>query len=77
MPHRIKPETRKPLFLQQESQILQLFEIISVKFVYGETSSGSQNYFSPAKFSYESKGLLFDQIKVSERRTDPEKFQKR
>ena len=31
----------------------------------------SQSYFSEAKISYESKRVLFDQMKVSERRTEP------
>ena len=43
-----------------------------VKFSNGETSFSSQNYFSQAKIRYESKGVLFDQIKNWERRTESE-----
>ena len=41
----------------------------------GETSFSSQNYVSQAENSYESKGVLFDQMKkVSKRRTESEKM---
>ena len=39
----------------------------------GETSISSQNYFSHTEVSYESKSVLFDQMKVSVSRTDPKK----
>ena len=58
------PETRKPLFLQQESQKIQFCDIFSVKFYDDETSFSSQNY-SQVKISYQSKGLLFDQMNQS------------
>ena len=34
----------------------------------------SQKYFSQAEISYESKGVLFDQMKVSERRQSQKKL---
>ena len=36
-------------------------------------SFSSQNYFFEAEISYESQGVALDQMKVSERRTDPKK----
>ena len=36
-----------------------------VKFYDGETSFSSQNYFSQADISYQSKGVLFDQMNQS------------
>ena len=38
-----------------------------VKFYDGKASFSSQNYFSQAEISYESKGALGDQVKVSEK----------
>ena len=53
----ITPETRKPLFVQQESQQFQFFTF-PVEFYDGEINFRSQNYFSQAEISYESKGNL-------------------
>ena len=57
----------KPLFPQQESPKNPIFGFFRVMFNNGKASFSSQNYFSQAEISYESKGLLFDQLKVSEK----------
>ena len=47
------------------------FWIFPVEFFDGEASFSSGNFFSQAEISYESKGVLFDQMKVSDRRREP------
>ena len=66
------PETRRPLFTPNKNhKKKQFFNFFPVKFYDGETNFSSQNYFSRAEITYESNGVLFDQMKVSERRTEP------
>ena len=64
------PETEETAFPQQKSQKIQ-FLFIPVTFYDGDTSFSSRNYFSQAEISYESKRVLFDQMEVSERLTEP------
>ena len=47
--------------------------MFSVMSYYGETSFSSQNYFPQSEIIYERNWVLFDQMKVSVRRTEPKK----
>ena len=67
------PETRKPIFPQQELQKNPIFDFFPITFQDGDTSFISQNYSSQTEIKNESNGVLFDQMKVSERRTAPKK----
>ena len=48
---------------------IQFFDVFPVKFYDDDTNFSSQNYFSEAEIMYESKGVLFDQMKVLKRHT--------
>ena len=65
---------RKPFFAQQVFKKFNFFDFFAVKFYDGQTSFSSENDFSQVEISDESKGVLFDQMKVSERRTESKKL---
>ena len=66
------PETRKPLFSQQDFQNA-IFLIFSVKSFEGGTSFSSQTTFFMLKSTMKSRRVRFDQMKVSGRGTEPKK----
>ena len=61
------PDTRKPLFSQQDFQNALFLIFFSVKSYESGTSFSSQTTFFNAKISYEIKGVRFDQMKISGR----------
>ena len=64
------PETRKPFFPEQESQKFQLLEF-SGKFLWWRSEFQLAKLLFSSRNELWKQGVLFDQIKVSERRTEP------
>ena len=57
------------LFFPNRNHKKSNFDFFSLKIYDGETRFSSQNCLTQAEISYESKVVLFDQMKVSARRT--------